>query len=186
MLKSKFFFFFTNFDYNKNLFSLYSYFSTLNSNGLLFANTDDHDKGNKLILNYISSHKNFICKTISSDETKAASLSPVDWKFVSNGVSEWYKFETVYEVDTSFPLPHTNNHFDTEKHIMATIDEISNNLLGSYMFFDGEPQESDITVDRHIKNGAGDSTKVKVTIFSFAVRLNFILYLIRKIMIFYI
>lgn len=139
--------------------------STLDSNGILYANTDEYDKGDKLVLNYITSHKNYICKTISTDPSKAAAPSPVDFKFVSKGL-EWIEFETIYEIDTAFRLPHTTNHFDTEKHIMATIDDIAGNLAKSIMFFDGEPQTLDMTVEKLMKAGDGDKKKVKVTIYS--------------------
>ncbi|CAG9804660.1 unnamed protein product [Chironomus riparius] len=139
--------------------------STLDSNGILYANTDEQDNGDKLVLNYITSHKNYICKTISTDPSKATSPSPVDFKFVSKGI-DWYEFETIYEIDTAFPLLHSNNHFDTEKYIMATIDDIAGNLAKSIMFFNGDPQSIDTTVEKFIKDGSGDSSKVKVTIYS--------------------
>ncbi|XP_070495941.1 protein odr-4 homolog isoform X1 [Chironomus tepperi] len=139
--------------------------STLDSNGILYANTDEQDNGDKLVLNYITSHKNYICKTISTDPSKAPSPSPVDFKFVSKGI-DWYEFETIYEIDTAFPLLHSNNHFDTEKHIMATIDDIAGNLAKSIMFFNGDPQSLDTTVEKFLKDGSGDSSKVKVTIYS--------------------
>lgn len=143
-------------------------YSTLDSNGILYANTDEQDNGDKLVLNYITSHKNFICKTISTDPSKAPSPSPVDFKFVSKGI-DWYEFETIYEIDTAFPLLHSNNHFDTEKHIMATIDDISGNLGKSIMFFNGDPQLLDTTVEKFMKEGSGEPEKVKVTIYSEAV-----------------
>lgn len=139
--------------------------STLDSNGILYASTSEFDKGDKLILNYITGHKNYICKTISTDPSKGVSTSPVDFKFVSKGM-DWHEFETIYEIDTAFPLPHTNNHFDTEKYIMATIDDIAGNLAKSIMFFNSEPQPLDQTVEKFLKDGSGDSPKVKVTIYS--------------------
>lgn len=143
--------------------------STLDSNGLLFANTDKFDDGNKLLLNYVSSHKNFICKTISTDPSKAPLPSPVDWKFVTK-VSEWIQFETLYEVDTVFPLPHTNNHFDTEKYIMETINKISDNLSVSTMFFNEQPHDENLTVEKLMKLSEGES-KIKVTVYSDASKL---------------
>lgn len=138
--------------------------STLDSNGLLFANTDELDKGDKLLLNYVSSHKNFICKTISSDPSKAVAASPVDWKFAK--LPEWQEFETYYDIDTFFPLPHANNHFDTEKYVMATIDVISENLNKSLLFFNGEPWEKEEALEKiNAKNKSGPC-KVKATIYS--------------------
>lgn len=143
--------------------------STLDSNGILYANTDEFDDGDKLLLNYVSSHRNFICKTISTDPAKAASPNPVDWTFVTKAVN-WYEFETTYEIDTAFPLPHTNNQFDTEKFIMGTIDNIAGNLAKSLIFFNGQPQDLEMTVEKFVKNFAEeDSPKVKVTIYSDAV-----------------
>jgi hypothetical protein len=142
--------------------------TTLDSNGLLYANTDKLDDGNKLLLNYVSSHKNYICKTISTDPSKAPSPAPADWKFVAK-VSDWTQFETLYEVDTVFPLPHTNNHFDTEKYIMETINKISDNLSKSTMFFNEQPQDGELTVEKFLKINEGES-KIKVTIYSDANR----------------
>lgn len=142
--------------------------STLDSNGLLFANTDKLDDGNKLLFNYVTSHKNFVCKSISTDSSKAPSPSPCDWKFVAK-TSDWYQFETLYEVDTVFPLPHVNNHFDTEKCIMETINKISDNLSKSTMFFNEKPQDEELTVEKFVKT-EGDN-KVKVTIYSDASKL---------------
>lgn len=142
--------------------------STLDANGILYANTDEYDNGEKLLLNYISSHKNYICKNISTESSKSATTSPVDFKFVSKGL-DWYEFETIYEIDTAFPLPHTLNHFDTEKHIMATIDGIAGNLAKSIMFFNGEPKPLEMKVEELMKIGNEDSTKTTVTIYSEAV-----------------
>lgn len=138
--------------------------STLNSNGLLHANTDDFDKGEKLLLNFISSHKNFICKTISTDPSKAAAGSPVDWKFAKS--SEWQQFEAYYEIDTFFPLPHANNHFDTEKNVMATIDVIAENLEKSLLFFDGKPLDKELTLEKLNKQNKSGAAKVDITIYS--------------------
>lgn len=138
--------------------------STLDSNGLLYANTDCFDNGDKLLLNYISSHKNFICKTISTDPSKAVSASPVDWKFSKS--TEWQEFHTYYEIDTCFPLPHGNNHFDTEKNVMATIDIIAECLRKSLLFFNGEPVEKEMTLEKFNKQNKSGGTKVNVTIFS--------------------
>lgn len=138
--------------------------STLDSNGLLFANTDEFDKGDKLFLNYISSHKNFICKTISTDPSKAAAPSPVDLKFSKS--SDWQEFETCYEIDTYFPLPHANNHFDTEKNFMATIDIISENLINSLMFFNGEPLDKELTLEKYSKQKKTGMDKINITTYS--------------------
>lgn len=138
--------------------------STLNSNGLLHANTDDFDKGEKLLLNFVSSHKNFICKTISTDPSKAAAASPVDWKFAKS--SEWQQFEAYYEVDTFFPLPHANNHFDTEKNVMATIDVIAENLASSLLFFDGKPLDKELTLEKLNKQNKSGAAKVDITVYS--------------------
>ncbi|KAG5681017.1 hypothetical protein PVAND_010483 [Polypedilum vanderplanki] len=140
--------------------------STLNSNGILYASTDQFDNGDKIFLNYVASHKNFICKTISTDPSKAANVSPVDWKFVSKSM-EFFEFETTYEIATTFPLKHTTNQFDTEKYVMGTIDKIAGNLAKSIMFFNGEPCEAELTVEKFVKNFANeDSSKIKVTIYS--------------------
>lgn len=143
--------------------------STLDSNGLLHANTDELDKGDKLLLNYISSHKNFICKTISSDPSKAVAASPVDWKFAK--LPDWQEFEASYEVDTFFPLPHAKNHFDTEKNVMATIDVIAENLNNSLLFFNGELWEKEETLEKINKKAKSVSSTVKVTINSQVVRI---------------
>lgn len=143
--------------------------STLDSNGLLFANTDKLDDGNKLILNYVTGHKNFVCKTISTDPSKAPSTTPVDWKFFGK-TTDWYEFETLFEVDTVFPLPHTNNHFDTEKYIMETINKISDNLSQSTMFFNEQPQDEELTVEKLMKINEEES-KIKVTVYSDASKL---------------
>lgn len=142
----------------------------MDSNGLLYANTDALDNGDKLILNYISSHKNYICKTISSDPSKAASPNPVDWKFAKG--MEWLEFETYYEVDTVFPLPHASNHFDTEKSVMLTIDIIAENLIQSVLFFNGEAIDKDMTVEKFNKQNKTGSSKVKVTVYSKVVSAN--------------
>lgn len=138
--------------------------STLDSNGLLLANTDNLDNGDKLLLNFIASHKNFICKTISTDPSKAVAANPVDWKF-SKG-TEWQEFQTYYEIDTCFPLPHGNNHFDTEKNVMATIDAIAESLQSSLMFFNGEPVDKETTLEKFNKQNKSESSKIKVTIYS--------------------
>lgn len=138
--------------------------TTLDSNGLLYANTDELDKGDKLLLNYVSSHKNFICKTISSDPSKAVATTPVDWKFAK--LPEWQEFETYYDIDTFFPLPHANNHFDTEKNVMATIDVIAANLNKSLLFFNGEPWEKEETLEKINKQNKSGACKVKVTVYS--------------------
>lgn len=139
--------------------------STLDSNGLLYANTDELDKFDKLLLNYISGHKNFICKTISTDPSKAIASNPVDWKF-SKGL-EWQEFDTYYEIDSLFPLPHANNHFDTEKNVMATIDKIAESLNSSLLFFNGEPLDKEQTLEKVNKlKKSGATEKVKVTIYS--------------------
>lgn len=143
---------------------------TLDSNGLLYANTDDLDEGNKLLLNYITGQKNFVCKTISTDPSKAPAALPVDWKFVAKA-TEWYEFEALYEVDTVFPLPHATNHFDTEKYIMETINKISEDLNKSIIFFNGEPKNKEMTVDNLMKELEGDVMNVKVTIYSEASKL---------------
>lgn len=143
---------------------------TLDSNGLLYANTDALDDGNKLLLNYITSHKNFICKTISTDPSKAPSPSPVEWKFVAK-TTDWFEFEAVYEVDTVFPLPHATNHFDTEKYIMDTISKISENLNKSTIFFNGEPKDMELTVEKLMKEFDNEDSSVKVTIYSEASKL---------------
>lgn len=144
--------------------------STLDANGLLYANTDDLDKDDKLLLNYISSHKNFICKTISTNPSKAVASNPVDWKFAKG--TEWQEFETCYEIDTFFPLPHANNHFDTEKFVMATIDIIAENLQRSLLFFNGEPLDKELTLEKLNKQKKSEAAKMKVTVFSQVVRLN--------------
>lgn len=138
--------------------------STLESNGLLYSNTDDIDKGDKLLLNYISSHKNFICKTISTDPSKAIAQNPVDWKFAK--ISDWQEFDAYYEIDTFFPLPHANNHFDTEKNVMATIESIAANLNSSLIFFNGEPLDKELTLEKLNKQNKSGAAKMKVTIYS--------------------
>lgn len=138
--------------------------STLGSNGLLYSSTDEIDKGDKLLLNYISTHKNFICKTISTDPSKAIAPNPVDWKFAK--ISEWQEFEAYYEIDTFFPLPHANNHFDTEKNVMATIDAIAANLNSSLIFFNGEPLDKELTLEKLNKQNKSGATKMKVTVYS--------------------
>lgn len=138
--------------------------STLDSNGLLFANTDELDTGHKLIFNYVYGHKNFICKTVSTDPSKAAASNPVDWKFSKS--SEWQEFQTYYEIDTVFPLPHANNHFDTEKNVMATINVIAENLSSSLLFFNGEPIDKNTTLEKFNKDNKSNGSKVKVTIYS--------------------
>lgn len=137
--------------------------STLDSNGLLYASTDEHDKGDKLVFNYVSGHKNFICKTISTDPSKAAAPSPVDWKFAKG--TDWQEIETCYEIDTFFPLPHANNHFDTEKNVMATIDVIAENLNKSLLFFNGEPADKELTIEKFNKQNK-NGEKIKVTVYS--------------------
>lgn len=144
--------------------------STLESNGLLFANTDELDKGDKLLLNYVSGHKNFISKTLSTDPSKAIATNPVDWKFAKG--TDWQEFETYYEIDTFFPLPHANNHFDTEKNVMATIDLIAQNLNSSFIFFNGQPMEKELTLEKINKQNKSGSAKMKVTIYSEAVSLS--------------
>lgn len=147
--------------------------STLDSNGLLYANTDQIDKGDKLLLNFISTHKNFICKTISIDPSKATASNPVDWKFGKSG--EWKEFETYYEVDTYFPLPHANNHFDTEKNVMATIDVINENLNSALLFFDDEPLDKELTLEKLSKikkENKLETDRTKVTIYSQVVSFN--------------
>lgn len=141
--------------------------STLESNGLLYANTDDLDKGDKLLLNYVSGHKNFICKTVSTDPSKSAATNPVDLKFTRG--TDWQEFETLFEIDTLFPLPHANNHFDTEKNVMATIDLIAENLNSSLIFFNGQPLDKELTLEKVNKQNKSGGAKVKVTIFSEAV-----------------
>jgi len=143
--------------------------STLESNGLLYANTDDLDKGDKLLLNYVSGHKNFISKTISTDPSKAAAANPVDWKFVKG--TDWQEFETYFEIDTFFPLPHANNHFDTEKNVMATIDTIAGNLNDSIIFFNDQPLDKEQTLEKLNKQSKSAGQKMKVTIFSEAIKL---------------
>ena len=138
--------------------------STLDANGLLYGNTDSFDKGDRLLLNYISSHKNFICKTISTDPSKAPAPSPVDWKFSKS--SDWQEFETYYEIDTFFPLPHANNHFDTEKNVTTTIDLIAANLNESLLFFNGEPLDKELTLEKFNKQNKSGPCKVKTTIYS--------------------
>ena len=147
--------------------------STLDSNGLLYANTDELDKGDKLLLNYVSSHKNFICKTISTDPSKAIAANPVDWKFAKG--SDWQEFETYYEIDTFFPLPHANNHFDTEKNVMATIDVIAFNLNSSFIFFNGQPLDKELTLEKVNKQNKTGGAKMKATIYSEAVSVGCIL-----------
>lgn len=141
--------------------------STLESNGLLYANTDDLDKGDKLLLNYVSGHKNFICKTVSTDPSKSAATNPVDLKFAKG--TDWQEFETLFEIDTLFPLPHANNHFDTEKNVMATIDLIAENLNSSLIFFNGQPLDKELSLEKVNKQNKSGGAKVKVTIFSEAV-----------------
>lgn len=143
---------------------------TLDSNGLLFANTDALDDGNKLLLNYITGQKSFVCKTISTDPSKAPSASPVDWKFVAKA-TDWFEFEAVYEVDTVFPLPHATNHFDTEKYIMETINKISEDLNKSIIFFNGEPKNKEMTVDKLMAELEEATENVKVTIYNEASKL---------------
>lgn len=137
--------------------------STIDSNGLLFASTDEHDKGDKIFLNYIVDHKNFLCKTISVDPSKSVAANPVDWKFAKT--SPWLEFNTCYEVDTFFPLPHANNHFDTEKNVMSTIESISSNLQESLMFFNGGILDKDLTIERYIKQEKNLEEIVKVSIY---------------------
>lgn len=138
--------------------------STLDSNGLLYGNTDELDKCDKLLLNYIANHKNFICKTISTDPAKAVASNPVDWKFTKS--SDWQEFETYYEIDTFFPLSHANNHFDTEKNVMETINVIADNLNKSLLFFNGEPVDEATTLEKFNKAHKLGDPKVKVTIYS--------------------
>lgn len=138
--------------------------STLDSNGLLYADTDSLDNGDKILINYVASHKNFICKTISTDPSKAAAANPVDLKFTKG--SDWQEFQTYYEIDTIFPLPHANNHFDTEKNVMATIETIAASLESSVMFFNGEPVDGDMTLEKYNKLNKSNGSKVKVTIYS--------------------
>lgn len=137
--------------------------STLDSNGLLYASTDELDKGDRIFLNYISDHKNFLCKTISTDPSKAVSAQPVDWKFATT--SPWVSFETCFELESFFPLPHATNHFDTEKSVMATIDTIAENLKESIMIFDGKTQEGSLTVEKYVKQNKNTGGVVKVSIF---------------------
>lgn len=137
---------------------------TLDSNGLLYGNTDELDKNDKLLLNYIANHKNFICKTISTDPTKAVASNPVDWKFMKS--PDWQEFEAYYEIDTFFPLSHAYNHFDTEKNVMATIDVVAENLNKSLLFFNGEPIDKTCTLEKfNVVHKPGQS-KVEVTIYS--------------------
>lgn len=136
--------------------------STIDSNGLLHASTDEFDKGDRLFLNFITDHKNFLCKTISVDPSKSVAANPVDWKF--SRTSPWIEFQTCYEVDAFFPLPHAINHFDTEKNVMATIDSIAINLQDCMMFFNSEILEKDLTIEKFIKQSktAGDVVKVSI------------------------
>lgn len=149
--------------------------STLDSNGLLYANTDEFDGGDKLILNYTSQSSNYSCKTISSDPSKAVSLKAADFKFFDKPV-EWQQFESCYEVEQVFPLIKINNQFDTEKSVMSTIDLIDGKLKKSLVFFNGEPGEKDCTLEKFNKDHKlqGDE-KVKVTIYSYAVSIFFLI-----------
>jgi Odorant response abnormal 4-like len=149
--------------------------STLDSNGLLYANTDHIDNGDKLIFNYIKSQKNYVCKTISSLPSKSVSTAPVEWKFMSKA-TDWILFETVYEIDTKYPVLLNENHFENEKKVMSTIDLIADNLSKCIMFFNGEPQDKELTIEKFMKNSEGDAANVKITIYGDAVcyRLNFV------------
>ncbi len=151
--------------------------STLNSNGLLYANTDEYDGGDKLILNYTSQSSNNSCKTISSDPAKPVSLKSVEFKYLDKPV-EWQAFESYYEIDAVFPLANSSNHFDTEKSVMGTIDLIDDNLGKSIVFFDGEPFEKEITLEKYSKDRQlkGDES-VKVTFYSYIVSWFYLVWL---------
>ena len=141
-------------------------FSTLNSNGLLYACTDVNDNGDKLLMNFVSKSASIACKTISSDSTKALASNPVEFKFTPKA-QEWQEFETYYEIDSVFPLPNTGNHFDVEKSVMATIDITAATLNSSTLFFNGDLYDKEITLEKYNKQNkleAGNN-KVKVTIY---------------------
>lgn len=144
--------------------------STLDSNGLLYANTDELDKGDKIFLNYIIDHKNFLCKTISADPSKSVSAQPADWKFGTT--SPWLSFEVRFELESFFPLPHATNHFDTEKNVMATIETIAESLKESLMLFDGKSEEGSLSVDKYLKQNKITENVIKVSIFGKVVRLK--------------
>ncbi|CAO1402054.1 unnamed protein product [Diamesa tonsa] len=140
--------------------------STLNSNGLLYACTDVNDNGDKLLINFVSKSASIVCKTISSESTKALASNPVDFKFTPKA-QEWQEFETYYEIDSVFPLPNTGNHFDVEKSVMATIDVTAATLNSSTLFFNGDLCDKEITLEKYNKQNkleAGNN-KVKVTIY---------------------
>lgn len=144
--------------------------STLDSNGLLYANTDELDKGDKIFLNYIIDHKNFLCKTISVDPSKSASVQPADWKFGTT--SPWLSFEVRFELESFFPLPHATNHFDTEKNVMATIETIAENLKESLMFFEGKSVDGSLTLDKYLKENKITGNVVNVSLFGKVVSLK--------------
>lgn len=91
------------------------------------------------------------------------SAQPVDWKFATT--APWVSFETCFELESFFPLPHASNHFDTEKHVMDSIDTIAENLKESIMLFDGTTQEGNLTVEKYVKQSGNTDGVVKVSIF---------------------
>lgn len=146
--------------------------STLDSNGLLYENTDDYDGGDKLVLNYVSQSSSYSCKTISSDPSKSVSLKAVDFKFLDKPV-EWRQFESCYEVNQAFPLIEIQNHFNTEKCVMSTIEKIDEKLGKSLLFFNGEPAEKNCTLEKFVKERKLETAKIiKATIYSYIVSMG--------------
>lgn len=90
----------------------------------------------------------------------------MDFKFTPKA-QEWQEFETYYEIDSVFPLPNTGNHFDIEKSVMATIDVTAATLNASILFYNGDPYDKEITLEKYNKQNKLEpgNNKVKVTIY---------------------
>lgn len=128
-------------------------------NATLRGDTDTFDAGEKLILWYSSSNNSCVCKAMSSDGSKGAQLKGIDWKFVTKHV-QWVMIETYYEINEMFQLPSGTK--DTEAAIKQPLNSITNEIMGSRIFYNGTPLDSTATLESLVEGKKSKEIKADI------------------------
>lgn len=138
---------------------------SINLNGLLSGNSDEYDKGEKLVLHYSSINHQTTCKSVEVTESAKTMVSkPVDLKFQDRSTS-WTLFETHYELDEIFPLMKTGVRINTEENLNKSLKSISEQLKKSMVFFDGEHISETETLESLNKLKKNKESSIQVTIY---------------------
>uniref|UniRef100_A0AAG5D5X2 Odorant response protein ODR-4 n=1 Tax=Anopheles atroparvus TaxID=41427 RepID=A0AAG5D5X2_ANOAO len=121
--------------------------ATFDANPLLMGSCDELEKGEKLVLHYSSTGKQYSCKTVSLASDNPT-VRPCDWKF-GEGVTSWHLLRTYFEIDDVWRLQRKKgtDQYDTEANLTECAQQLSDQLADAKILFDGAPKLSEDTVE---------------------------------------